>query len=230
MKWLACVLVLAACGGSERRPSGTRVVSGCTEGQTRACTCSDGRAGAQVCSQDRYEMCSCTGPVDTGVASDSGFTVDDAGFIDFGTQEPHDAGFVDFGFPENRDVGFIDFGFPDSGVWPDATVFDSGVRDAGFPDSGLRDTGVRDTGPLPDANVGPCTTHEECGAPLFYCDMGTCLQATICLSSAECPQGQLCHYVVTPLPIGICGPPCYAPGAAACASGTFCNTGTGLCQ
>src|SRR5688500_4595479 len=65
--------------------------TGCVEGETRACTCTDGRSGAQVCEgDDTLGACVCTagredagadGGMDSGVPFDAGR---DGGRIDGG--------------------------------------------------------------------------------------------------------------------------------------------------
>lgn len=81
---------------------------GCTPGASVACTCTDGRTGAQVCQSDRtLGTCSCTGGTDAGSdapePSDSPLPRDVPGSEDV---------------PELGDTGLRDAGRPDAGNPP----------------------------------------------------------------------------------------------------------------
>ena len=110
---LACLVVLAACDGAE-----------CTDGDTRACACDDGRTGVARCQADgTYGACSCTADGDGG-------RPDAGGERDGGAR---DAGARDAGA---RDAATIDAGSSDAGG-PDASSRDGGASDAGGADAGL---------------------------------------------------------------------------------------------
>lgn len=250
-------LALAGCGDSKRTGS-VRIVGPCREGETRACSCTDGRMGAQVCRMEAFLACECSGavpdagPIDSGPV-DFGFGVD-LGFWDGGEQpdrggffpdaEPTDFGFPDFGVPP--DSGPPDFGFPDSGV-RDVGFPDTGVRDVGFPDTGVRDSGLPfGDGGASDVGPIPCLDDTQCAVPAEVCEFGFC--APGCLSNGiPCPSNEECSILT-----GRCGPPlgfcildemCSPPATvceiplcvegcitAGCPNGGTCNQTTGRCS
>lgn len=91
LRVLSFALALAACSS----PMPAEPV--CTPGEARACACSSGAMGAQVCSEDgaRLGPCECSPLVDdAGLDVDGGVLVDDAGRAerDAGRFEEPDAG------------------------------------------------------------------------------------------------------------------------------------------
>ncbi|MBK6686573.1 MAG: hypothetical protein IPG45_19040 [Deltaproteobacteria bacterium] len=253
---LVCVLAIG-CGESKRTGS-VRIVGPCREGETRSCSCTDGRMGAQICRAEAFEACICSGdipdsgPVD-GQPVDFGFGVD-LGFWDGGDQTP-DQGFFfpdatppDFGFSDagQADAFVPDFGFPDSGV-RDVGFPDTGVRDVGFPDTGVRDVGFppQDSGPS-DVGPIPCNDDTQCALPAEICEFGFCTPG--CFSTgAPCPGGEECSILTgrcgPPLglcildemcnpPLTICELPLCVEGCitAGCPNGGSCNFSTGRCS
>lgn len=84
-RWFSAVALTAAvvavtCGGCSSTPPAT----GCVAGTSQACSCSNGKSGAQTCKTDgTFDACACTGTPDAGTdaASDSGCVAEtDPGF------------------------------------------------------------------------------------------------------------------------------------------------------
>jgi hypothetical protein len=188
------------------------------EGRVIGCVCEDGRSGNQVCTNDQFGPCECTGELtDAGAEGDAG--EGDAGFDDAGFEErdsgsrdtgPRDIG-ADDGGP--RDTGVRDVGVPDVG-FPDTGASDTGPRDVGFPDTGVRDAGFFDAGsfdagsfdasfPDFDGGVGSaCTSDLDCnvGLPLavLICEQNacefSCFYYELFESRSICVSPQVCDW------------------------------------
>lgn len=94
--WAGLVAIAVGCSSA---PPIDRV---CTPGESRACTCSSGAMGAQVCVEDgaRLGPCECRGDVDASTALDAGPVPVDAGRLpDAGRDAGRDSGPPDAGPP-----------------------------------------------------------------------------------------------------------------------------------
>lgn len=100
--WLVVTMIACACSGPAE--------PACTPGESRACTCPSGAAGAQVCADDgtRLGACVCA-ELDAGV-SDAGRELD-------ASQPLRDAGARDAYVPPRPDAGPPDAGPPWGECW-----------------------------------------------------------------------------------------------------------------
>ncbi|WP_053233304.1 hypothetical protein [Sandaracinus amylolyticus] len=155
------LLLLAACSSPDPAPPV------CAPGESRACICSGGASGEQVCDDEGESL----GPCECGVMDGGGGAVNDAGALDAGPEidaSARDAG-VDGARPDaGRDGG------RDSGPPPECNVVPQSGCDTGdacrLSEVGGRSPGI---GPPECVPSGPqredetCDDDSDCRAGLF---------------------------------------------------------------
>ena len=209
---LGALLALSILGCSgDLVPLDGSTAAACTPGESRACTCATGAAGAQVCEGDGSGLGPCVCAVDDG-----GFEELDAGVI-----FEVDAGRRDAGVPVARDAGH-DGGALDAGpTWEGECdlVTQEGCRD----DEACR----RGWGPG-DVSVDQVPTGEpECQRGVLGFEDWRSYPGGCRSDGDRCSRGAFCDPV-----IGVCLRYC-DPAGAACpptwdGAETWCNCISGL--